>query len=84
MNILILTIQEFDKTLVHLYTLYKYGKETMENNKVKRMSFDVDEHMHSEVKAIAALKYITIQKYAIRAINKQLNEDKKYLSKDKK
>ncbi len=56
----------------------------MENNKVKRMSFDVDEHMHSEVKAIAALKYITIQKYAIRAINKQLNKDKKYLSKDKK
>lgn len=45
----------------------------------KRLIVDIPEDWHAQIKAMASLKNMKMRKYVLRAVMKQVNEDKKLL-----
>jgi hypothetical protein len=50
----------------------------MQNIKPKRLILDNTPDMHAEIKAKAALRGMSMKDYVLRAILRQMQEDKKY------
>jgi len=49
----------------------------------KQIIFDVDPDLHAEIKAIAALKKITMNNWIHRAINEQFKKDRRIFVEEK-
>lgn len=44
----------------------------------KRLSFDLEQEIHTMIKTSAALKNMTIRKWVLRAIMKQIEKEKTF------
>jgi predicted HicB family RNase H-like nuclease len=68
---------DFRPINVHTY-IGNMGDNMETEKKLKRLVIDVEEEIHFLVKASAANKGITIRKWVLRAIMKQIKEEKTF------
>lgn len=46
--------------------------------KTKRLTIEIPEDLHKEIKVEAAFRNITIRKYVLQAVLERMKQDKKY------
>ena len=54
-------------------------KDNKERVSPKRLTLDIDETIHGEIKAMAAMRNTSLKVYVMQAVMIMLNRDKKYL-----
>ena len=54
---------------------------TLVSKKQKRLLIDIETETHAQIKAMAALRNITIRTYVLRILNKELVKDIAYTKK---